>query len=382
MVRKKQKEVKMYQVKENEELKLVRSKNYNFNFNKKTGEFARWGKDLQDDPDYAPAPEILDIEVTTICKGPAGKLCPFCYKSNNPNGQNMSFETFKNVFDKISASKILTQIAFGADAGATANPDLFKMMEYARNNGVIPNITVADITEETAQKLANVCGAVAVSVYKHAGKDVAYDSIKRLSDAGMKQINIHFMISESTLEDAFEIMNDTKTDERLSNLNAIVFLSLKQKGRGTKFNTVSQDNYKKVVDYAFENNIAIGFDSCSAPTFINAVKERNNFEQLFEMAEPCESTLFSSYINEKGEFFPCSFTENWKEGGWAEGIDVTKVDNFIEDVWNHPKTKFFRGSLLNNKDLNKCRNCPAFQVCGMDMRVPYSYIDDSMQFVA
>ena len=43
--------------------KRVRSKVYNYNFNKTSGRFARWGITQEDDPDFAPAPEILDIEV-------------------------------------------------------------------------------------------------------------------------------------------------------------------------------------------------------------------------------------------------------------------------------------------------------------------------------
>lgn len=41
----------------------VRSENYNYDFDLKTGRFARWGKDYQDDPNFAPAPEILNIEL-------------------------------------------------------------------------------------------------------------------------------------------------------------------------------------------------------------------------------------------------------------------------------------------------------------------------------
>jgi hypothetical protein len=58
---------------------------------------------------------------------------------------------FKKVFDKLP--KNLTQIAFGADASATANPDLFRMMEYCRENGVVPNITVADINPDSIRLL-------------------------------------------------------------------------------------------------------------------------------------------------------------------------------------------------------------------------------------
>ena len=86
---------------DNKDTKSVRSENYNYNFNKVSGRFMRWGAKEEDDPDFAPSPEILDIEVTTKCNGINGKLCPWCYKSNTPDGKNMSLATFKKVIDSL-----------------------------------------------------------------------------------------------------------------------------------------------------------------------------------------------------------------------------------------------------------------------------------------
>ena len=86
---------------ENKVFKAFSSENYHYTFNKETGYFERFGKTPDDDPDFSEfGPEIADIEVTTKCMGVGGKLCPFCYKSNTPNGENMSFETFKKMLDK------------------------------------------------------------------------------------------------------------------------------------------------------------------------------------------------------------------------------------------------------------------------------------------
>ena len=161
---------------EDQTSKKVRSESYNYDFNKITGQFIRWGKTFEDDPIMAPYPEILDIEVEERCNGVPGlngieSPCRFCYKSNTKTGRTMSFDTFKKIFDNTFLDKenqkhsFLTQIAFGADAGAKYNTDLFNMMEYSRLNGVVPNITVANVDDETADKLASVCGAVSVSCY-------------------------------------------------------------------------------------------------------------------------------------------------------------------------------------------------------------------------
>lgn len=336
-------------------MKWIESPDYNYSFDKTNGMFARWGKTINDDPDYSPVgPEILDIEVTTKCKGPGGKLCSFCYKANTPNGTNMSLEDFKTILHKMP--KTLTQCAFGADAQAESNPDLFSMMDYCRTNEynqIVPNITVADISNNTADRLVDVCGAVAVSRY--ADKDICYNSVSRLTSRGLKQTNIHIMISEETYEQALETIHDRIHDERLKDLNAIVFLSLKQKGRGKGHTPLSQEKFNTLVEKAFELGVGIGFDSCSAPKFLESIKDREDAKKLEVMVEPCESSAFSAYINSEGDFYPCSFSED--EGDWANGISVVKCDDFMKDIWNAPRVTEFRDNLLKCK-----RNCPLFKV--------------------
>ena len=86
---------------ENEYVKSCKSSDYNYTFHKKTGFFARWGKTEEDDPQWGPAPEILDLEISTSSKC-SGK-CKFCYKKNS-DGQidhNMTFDEFKKILDKM-----------------------------------------------------------------------------------------------------------------------------------------------------------------------------------------------------------------------------------------------------------------------------------------
>lgn len=333
-------------------VKVLKSPDYNYVFNKENGMFMRWGKTRDDDPDYG-LPEIADIEVTTICRGAGGKLCPFCYKGNTPNGTNMSFETFKKIFDILPRS--ITQIAFGADASATANPDLFKMMEYCREHGVIPNITVADISNETADKLASLCGAVSVSFY---GKNTCYGSVQKLVSREMTQVNIHNMICEETFDSTLELLKDRQTDLRLKGMNAIVFLSLKRKGRGVAFTPLAFDKFQHIVNLALEKSVSFGFDSCGCGKFLKAVEGHPRYNEFKLMAEPCESLCFSMYCDTKGVFYPCSFTEGTE--GWEDGIDLTRVSDFLKEVWLAPKVKEYRQKIINAR--NSCKACFYYDV--------------------
>jgi hypothetical protein len=207
---------------------IFKSKEYNFSFEKKNGFFVRWGETMEDDGNLELGlPEIADIEISTICHGVNGIPCAFCYKANTGNGTYMNFDTFKKVFSNLPPT--ITQIAFGI-GDIEGNPDMWDIFDYCNKNDVVPNVTVngEGITDEISDKLVSKCGAVAVSLYD---KDKTYNTVKKLTDKGLNQTNIHFMLSEQTYDKAFELMNDYLFDERLMKLNAIVFLSLKKQGR-------------------------------------------------------------------------------------------------------------------------------------------------------
>lgn len=341
-----------FTVYDSDKLKHVRSEKYNYDFDKITGVFRRWGKTEADDPQVSPVgPEILDCEITTSCNGVNGHLCRFCYKSNTPNGKNMSLVTFKRMLDKFP--KTLTQLAIGADAQATSNPELFDMMKYARDNGVIPNITVAEVSDEIADKLVAHCGAVACSRYED--KNFCYDAVEKLTSRGMEQVNIHVCVAIETFDMVMETLRDRLTDKRLAKLNAIVLLSLKKKGRGKNFNSLPIEKFKEIVSFAMENNIGIGFDSCSQPKFLASVKGSEKYSEFEQCAEPCEAHCFSFYVNVDGKTVPCSFCDGEKD--WEEGIDVVNCGDFIKDIWYNSRVIEFRKMLLA-----KGRNCPMFEV--------------------
>ena len=344
--------------------KIVTSEKYNYIFNKDTGYFARWGETRDEDPEFSPyGPEILDLEISDgDCFN-----CKFCYKGNK-TGQastHMTLEQFKTVLSKFP--RTLTQIAFGITK-LHANPDFFKILEYSKSKGIIPNFTMKGlevIDDTTASLIAATCGAVAVSI-DMSHKNLGYDLIKKLTDAGMTQVNIHHMLAEETLDQAKEIVNDMKNDPKLSKMNAIVFLQFKNKATGNSFGKDQFHSIKSITEYARLINfcesmqINYGFDSCSAPLFMkSSVNERQ-----IQFAEPCESGLFSSYVNCHGDFFPCSFSEG--EGTWTEGLSVLNCKDFMEDIWYHPRVVKWREALMSSsKNCNckfaiKCRSCPIY----------------------
>ncbi len=349
------------------------SDDYNYVFNLENGEFARWGRNKDDDPSYSEfGPELLDIEISTICSGIPQKgkdeptPCKHCYKSNTKVGSNMSFDTFQKIFSKIP--KTVCQIAFGI-GDIDSNLDFFKMMEFCRENKVIPNYTTNGfrITDEIAQRTVRTCGAVAVSSYVQ-NKDICYNAVQKFSDTnkslkGKLQINIHCLLSKETLNFCYEVAKDSKSDKRLSNLNAIVFLQLKECGRGKSYSQISAQEYSDFLNFLLENKIRFGHDSCCFPNLIFFSKESMK-ENIRLVAEGCESARMSLYINTEGIAFPCSFVEDKFKGN-----DVANCKSFINDIWNSSEVSSFRNALLkstencNCAEKNKsCFKCPVYDV--------------------
>ena len=337
-------------LKQTKDFKIFKSDSYSYIFNKNNGTLIRWGKTKDDDPDWSFAgPEIFDIEISS---GFCHKSCPWCYKENGKDKivKNMTLEQFKIILSKIPVT--LTQIAFGI-TGLETNSEMWKIFEYTRSQGIIPNFTCngLGVDNQIAKNTADLCGAVAISVTEN-NKQISLEAIHRFIDNGCKQVNIHYMLSKQTYEWAFEIVDSVKN---IKGFQAIVFLQYKPKGRNKdKYDSLLDPiQYRKLVAYCDANGVSYGFDSCSCGVFLESIKDRQDFSQIKLMSEPCESGLFSGYANCDGIFFPCSFLEG--EGEWKEGLDIMKCNDFITDIWMNPKTIKWRETLINNK-----RNCPYY----------------------
>jgi hypothetical protein len=341
-----------YRIIENDKVKLLLSEPIKSFFDKKTGETRTWGKTKDDDPDLCVfGPLIADIEISTVCS----QGCKECYKQNLPEGTHMSLTQFRAVLAKLP--RTLQQIAFGLGdtpslKGGRGNPDTFSIFEFTRSQGVIPNATINGfgLDRATAEQLALVLGACAVSRY--TPKDICYDAVAKLADAGLVQTNIHQICSVEHFGACMELLGDAKTDPRLEGLNAIVFLAGKKKGRGKWLTPVPVDMYKRLVEYALEKGVHIGFDSCSAWKFLDAVKDSPLYKEYQILAEPCESGLFSAYIDVTGTYYPCSFSP-----GLVKGIDLFGVKDFMQEVWLSQEVEEWRKRLLGN-----CRQCPLFEI--------------------
>lgn len=334
---------------------------YHCFFDKTSGLNIRFGKTLAEDPEYcALGPEVLDAEISQngCVPVPGSTNCRYCYKNNtNAPATNMSFETFKAIVDRFP--KNLSQIAFGI-TGLKTNPDLERMFKYCREVGIVPNVTTvgADMDEQMLDVLAENCGAVAVSCYTGA-KALCYETITKIHQRAKDKfnkdlhVNMHIVLSKDNLPHVKEVLQDI-ADKKVPDLNAVVFLRIKPKGRASKMDCqVPKEIYSEILSFCFEKDIPFGFDSCSATPVMEVLKDFGK-ENLCDNCEPCESSKFSSYINVKGEYWSCSFAEGLYE--FIKPINVL-AHGPITEWWNSDEIKKVR-----NCQNPACKSCPVFNL--------------------
>lgn len=338
----------------------ITSLSYNCFFDKKTGLNIRFGKELDDDPEYCElGPEILDLEISVNGCVPVkgSENCKYCYKCNtNAPATNMSFDTFKRIID--SFPKNLSQIAFGI-TGLQTNPDLFKMLSYCRDIGIVPNLTTvgADLNEDVKDMLCSKCGAVAVSCYTGA-KELCYKTIRELKSYAKEHygkdmhINMHILLSKENKNHLIDVLKDI-ANKKVTGLKSVVFLRIKPCGRAKSMDcTLPISLYEEIVSFCIKNKISFGFDSCSATKVIEVLNNIGKPE-LSKCCEPCESSKLSSYINVKGEYWSCSFAERTT---FIKPINVLSYDS-VTSWWNSDEVKRVRFC----KD-PACKSCPIYNL--------------------
>jgi len=110
---------------------------------------------------YLSAPETVHLAITHRCN----ESCPWCYV--DPVAGGMTTGEVKTIIDEMAEMKVF-QLAIGGGEPFLRD-DLVEITIYARQNGIIPNITTNGslITHENAARLSGWVGQIQVSVYDH-----------------------------------------------------------------------------------------------------------------------------------------------------------------------------------------------------------------------
>ena len=317
-------------------------------------------------------PSLLDIGIMGHCPNGKAGICAKagiqCYQ-NAPNSarDNMKLEDFKTIIDQCKGKTF--QVALGGAGDPNLHENFKEIVEYCRDNGIVPNYTTSgfNLTDKQVE-ISKQCGAVAVSQYSRLeiGQMPSYQiledgsriptemmqvfsetnpqtniAIQKFLDAGITT-NIHYVLGKNTIKEAIIRLKNNLFPE---GINAIVFLLHKPVGLGQESNMLHYDDPEVKEFFELIDNekfpFKIGFDACSVPGIINFTKNIDS-----RSTETCEGSRTSAYIDAQMNMMPCSF------GNQDKSYYVSLYDHTIKEAWESEVFNNFRNHLFK-----ACPNC-------------------------
>lgn len=323
--------------------KQFKNDDYLLLFNENTGFEVLQGVNGKADPFYLELPSLLDIGIMGSCKN----KCNFCYQGNFTE-PNMKFEDFRSIIDQTKHH--VNQVALGGRGDPNKHENFKEILEYCRNNKVVPNYTTSgiDLTDEEVEA-SKLCGAIGVSYY---GKEYTFNALKKFQDAGIR-LAIHLIYTKNTHNKVMDILNGKDVWNKridLDKLFSVLFLLFKPQGSGKSLDWMPTDaQLKEFAEIVFKpkSKFMIGVDSC----LVNHILKYTQPDKLQAMSiDTCEGTRQSGYITPDMHMMPCSFADRSKYS-----VKITSSNN-IYNIWNKSFLfKRFRNLLYKNP-----MKCPLF----------------------
>jgi radical SAM protein with 4Fe4S-binding SPASM domain len=323
---------------------------YNFVGVQESGVTFRWGSSFNEDPKMAPWPELADISISNYCTNG----CSYCYRDSGKDGKFMSIDNYKLVLKNLTSEKYgsIFQIAIGGGE-PLLHPNFHEIIQLTWENGIIPNYTTSGkfFNQENIESTRKYCGAVAISWDPY--RDLSIDELSELGNylknEGIKA-NIHYVISEKTIQKAMEILNGN-FDDKLGYYNSIIFLTHKPVGRALKSDSIKSEDKLKSLIKLIETPVTglkVGFDACFVPVLIKT----SNIN--IDLVDSCECGFFSVYINEDLDVTPCSFCN-------SDSYHYNLKEFSFEEIWNH-KFTIYRDFVAENSEVS-CNGCKKNSEC-------------------
>jgi radical SAM protein with 4Fe4S-binding SPASM domain len=312
-------------------------------FNPKTGMFMRAAKEGFKDPLFsAHGPELADIHITDYCP----LNCSYCYReSDSSKSHHMAVSDFKDILEAMSPH--VFQVAIGGGS-PQHHPHFIEILKVAHDKGIPPSYTSngIDMTPAIVKATKDYCGAVAISL--HNPKSLL--AVESLLDQGIAPA-VHIVLDANSIDKWAHELDIAKDKEGLFGgrwkLYSCICLMHKPIGRGSWEQHPSKEQKTNFVRALreYKGNIAIGIDSCFAPSLISSTPRKNLPEHTLG---PCDSACFSVFVGEDLTVSPCSFNLTDK---------FNLNDYSFKEIWTE-KLRPYR-----EKVISACPECDMNDMC-------------------
>jgi len=301
------------------------------------------------------APTEVHFAITNKCS----VKCTHCYMGSG-TAMKDEFDTgkMKKAIDVLSEMKIFHMAMGGGEA--IERPDLFELAEYAREKGIVPNLTVSGrgITKKLASKM-KVFGQVNISVdgiYSNYSKTRDKMSFVEVEKAiyNLLSFNIPTGINCVLTKVNYDQIEELFMYASRHKLNEIEFLRFKPSGRASRsfedLRMTFDQNIKLIPElskFSEKYKITAKIDCSFVPMlcYHNPPVELLNSFATFG----CEAGNVLLGIKPDGKVSGCSFLE-------PEDLDVFELPEKF-------KNSFREERIIENNLGEPCRSCSYLKIC-------------------
>lgn len=311
----------------------------------------------QKNTSYLSAPTEVHFSITNQCT----MNCRHCYMDSNlPLPDELSTEALKQEIDALAEKKVFHMALGGGEA--FEREDLFEIAAYARQKGIIPNLTTngEHITPENAP-LCKVFGQINVSVDALDTTGDRLRNTRSLQNAVhaitlLKKNKVKVGINCVIAKNNFDQLPDIFAFAKKYRLKEIEFLRFKPSGRGKDHyhaqKTTREQNeqvYPLLLKLSKKYRITTKIDCSFMPMVCFHKPDK---KQLFRFAAyGCEAGNILLGIKANGQVAPCSFSEDI-------GYSIGDFDQFWD---SSPILTRFR--TWTDHAHEPCKSCEYLDLC-------------------
>lgn len=313
-------------------------------------------------PGVLSAPTLVDFQITTRCT----MNCPQCYAAASPAGKDVSWKDACHALDEMCRVGVC-QVAIGGGE-PLAHPRVIDILRYARDSGMVPNVSTSGLSMTKSQRhaLARLCGAVAVSLEgvdhdfslrRAQGFEAFRRVVGELLDAGARVV---FQVTLSA-ENFGAVERIVEFCLTVTPLYGVIFLAYKSAGRGSNFDAplstlpvVDVRAKLLTVIQPLMSHTRVGFDCCMSPML--ATLEGPLGFAHGAIVEGCSALRGSCGLTPDLDVVPCTFLTRKTIGNLrAKGLD---------EIWRSRRSHEFRATMKRKfESEEQCVACVAGQQC-------------------
>ena len=293
---------------------------------------------------YLSAPESVHLAVTHRCN----YKCPSCYVDDSVT-EEITTEEVKALIDEMANMKVF-QLAIGGGEPFLRD-DLIDIVRYARQKGVIPNITTNGslITEDIADELSGYIGQIQLSVNGHnkalhesAREKGSFEAVLRSMDILCKHkvsFGINTLLNKNNVNEIKYIIAFATQQGAV----AINFLRPKPSKLDDNWydrSRLSSGDYQ-IVHRAIKNifgKYPVRITVDCALSFLMNTESPDDLQK--HSVYGCSGARRFLSIRPDGSVYPCSFIDSYCGGNVMDGLrDVWKGFDEFRDIQDHLKGK-------------------------------------------